>query len=182
MSTPTRTNWHVITGGPCTGKTTMANKLTERGYKTTIEHARHYIDTHRVLGESVEEIKRHKYIFQRGILEMQVAEETDLSPHETIFLDRAIPDAMAYYKFLDLKVDDALTGAMQLFHYKTAFILDRLPLVNDYARREDEEEQIRIHQLIIEAYQNLPTKIIYAPVLPIEERTDFVLNHIQSKD
>ena len=39
------TNWYVITGGPSTGKTTTIDLLQKQGYHTTIEHARHYIDT-----------------------------------------------------------------------------------------------------------------------------------------
>ena len=30
---------------------------------------------------------------------MQIEQEAELSPSETVFLDRAIPDAMAYYRF-----------------------------------------------------------------------------------
>lgn len=37
-------NWYVITGGPGSGKTTTAHLLKERGYTTTFEHARHYLD------------------------------------------------------------------------------------------------------------------------------------------
>ena len=36
-------NWYVVTGGPCCGKTTTVNMLAARGYKTTIEEARHYL-------------------------------------------------------------------------------------------------------------------------------------------
>jgi predicted ATPase len=39
------TNWCVITGGLGSGKTTTVNLLNKLGYKVTIEHARHYIDT-----------------------------------------------------------------------------------------------------------------------------------------
>ena len=49
------TNWCVITGGPCTGKTTVVELLAQRGYKTTIEHARHYIDTQKI---RVEQLKK----------------------------------------------------------------------------------------------------------------------------
>ena len=51
-----QTNWCVITGGPSSGKTTTVNMLRDRGQTTTIEHARHYIDTQRVTGRTVAEI------------------------------------------------------------------------------------------------------------------------------
>ena len=47
------TNWYVITGGPSSGKTTTVNLLKARGYKTTTEHARHYLDTQRINGKTV---------------------------------------------------------------------------------------------------------------------------------
>ena len=52
------TNWYVITGGPCSGKTTTVNMLTAKGYKTTIEHARHYLDTQHRNGKTIEEVKK----------------------------------------------------------------------------------------------------------------------------
>ena len=55
-----QTNWYVITGGPSTGKTTIIDLLQKKGYKTTIEHARHYIDTMHDDGQTVEEIRSNK--------------------------------------------------------------------------------------------------------------------------
>ncbi|MEX2482954.1 MAG: ATP-binding protein [Brumimicrobium sp.] len=172
------TNWCVITGGPCTGKTTVVEMLAEKGYKTTIEHARHYIDTHRIKGETIEKIKQNKKEFQLGVLKMQIEEEQQLNTQDLVFLDRALPDALAYYKFLNLEIDDKLIEMCNKFCYKKIFILDRLPLVNDYARREDEEEQKIIHELIIEVYNSYPCPIVHVPVLPKKERVDFILKRI----
>ena len=172
------TNWYVITGGPSTGKTTVINMLQEKGYKTTIEHARHYIDTMRDEGETVEEIRNNKRKFQLGVLDMQIEQEAEIQPKDIVFLDRAIPDALAYYRFLKLEVDDLLTNAIQNAHYKKIFILDRLPLINDYARLENENDQIKIHRLITEVYEDLGFPIVFVPVLPPDERVEFILNNI----
>lgn len=172
------TNWNVITGGPCTGKTTVVNLLAQRGYKTTIEHARHYIDTQKISGRTVEEIRQNKKEFQLGVLNMQIEEEGKLDVNELVFLDRALPDAMAYYQFLGLEYDDRLIEQCNKYCYNKVFILARLPLTNDYARLEDEAEQIRIHNLIIKVYQSFPCPIVHVPVLPAEERVDFILKHI----
>ena len=172
------TNWCVITGGPCTGKTTVIELLAKRGYKTTIEHARHYIDTQKIQGRTVEEIRNNKKEFQLGVLNMQIEEEGTLDVNELVFLDRALPDAMAYYQFLGLEYDERLVEQCNKYCYKKVFILDRLPLVNDYARREDEAEQIRIHKLIISVYETYPCPIVYVPVLPPEDRVDFILKNL----
>ena len=172
------TNWFVITGGPSTGKTTVINLLTEKCYKTTIEHARHYIDTMKEEGRTVEEIRANKRKFQLGVLDMQIEQEAELSPSETVFLDRAIPDAMAYYRFLKLEYDKILLDAMKEVAYKKIFILDRLPFVNDYARTEDEQAQKLIHQLIIEVYQSLEFPVVFVPVISPDERVEFILKNL----
>jgi predicted ATPase len=171
------TNWNVITGGPCTGKTTVVNLLAKRGYKTTIEHARHYIDTQKIKGRTVKEILENKKEFQLGVLNMQIEKERTLDVNEQVFLDRALPDAMAYYQFLGVEYDDRLIELCNKYCYKRAFILDRLPFTNDYARLENEEEQIKIHNLIIKVYETF-CPIVRVPVLPPEERVDFILKNL----
>ena len=172
------TNWYVITGGPSSGKTTTINMLQEKGYKTTIEHARHYIDTMRTEGETVEEMRNNKQKFQLGILDMQIEQEASINPEDVVFLDRAIPDALAYYRFLGLEVDQLLTKALQSVNYKKTFILDRLPLINDYARLESQQDQIKIHNLITEVYISLPFPVVHVPVLKPEERVNFILSNL----
>jgi predicted ATPase len=172
------TNWYVITGGPSSGKTTTVNLLKARGYKTTIEHARHYLDTQRINGKTVAEIRKNQAEFQLGILQMQLEQEKEIAPNDVVFLDRAIPDALAYYHFLNLPEDEKLTEALRIVSYKKVFILDPLPLVKDYARTEDEAAQKKIHELLIEVYESLPFPIVYVPVLQPEERIDFILKNL----
>ncbi len=173
-----KTNWYVITGGPSSGKTTTVNLLKERGYITTIEHARHYLDTQRLKGRTVEEVRKNQSEFQLGVLEMQIEQESEISPDVLVFLDRAIPDALAYYRFLNLPVDGKLTEALGTVSYKKVFILDCLPLVKDYARNEDEMAQKKIHALLSEVYESLPFPVIHVPVLPPEDRVDFILKNL----
>ena len=173
-----QTNWYVITGGPSSGKTTTVNLLNARGYNTTVEHARHYLDTKRNSGKTVEEVRKHQAEFQLAILDMQIEQEKSLSPEDVIFLDRAIPDALAYYRFLNLPEDETLLEALRTVSYKKIFILDCLPFVQDYARTEDEAAQKKIHLLIIEVYESLPFPVIHVPVLQPEERVDFILKNL----
>lgn len=173
-----QTNWYVVTGGPGSGKTTTVNLLRNRGYKTTIEHARHFIDTERITGRTVEEIRKNQIAFQTGVLNMQIEQEAYLLPEEIVFLDRAIPDSQAYYHFLGLPVDERLTKVLKGVSYKKIFILDFLPLVNDYARLEDGEAQRKIHSLITSVYESLPFPVVHVPVLPPEERVDFILKNL----
>lgn len=172
------TNWYVITGGPSSGKTTTVELLRKRGYRTTIEHARHYIDTQRIAGRTVPEIRANQRDFQLRVLEMQLEEERTLDPRALCFLDRALPDALAYYRFLELAPDPALLAALDSASYRKVFILDLLPLAKDYARTEDAAAQRRIHALLIEVYVSLGTPLQIVPVLVPEARVNFILAHL----
>lgn len=177
-TTNKQTNWYVITGGPSSGKTTTVNLLRERGYITTMEHARHFLDTQRLKGKTIEEVRNNQRGFQLGVLDMQIEQENEINPEVQVFLDRAIPDALAYYMFLNLSVDDRLTEALKNVCYKKIFIMDYLPLVNDYARNENSEAQKKIHSLITEVYEALPFPVVHVPVLPANERVDYILNNL----
>ncbi|OQP63804.1 hypothetical protein A3860_22970 [Niastella vici] len=172
------TNWYVITGGPGAGKTTTVNLLKARGYKTTIEHARHYLDTQLINGKTVEEVRKHQKEFQLGVLDMQIEQERSMSPDDIIFLDRAIPDALAYYRFLNIPEDEELVNVVSNASYKKVFILDCLPIVQDYARKEDEAAQKKIHELLIDVYSSLHFPIVHVPVLPPEQRVEFILKNL----
>lgn len=116
-----KTMWYVVTGGPSSGKTTTVEILKKRGYRTTIEHARHYIDTQLVTGKTVEEVRRNQIEFQHRILHMQIS---------------------------------------------------------DYARTEDQAAQLKIHELLTDVYASLGFPIAHIPVLPPEERVDFILENL----
>ena len=172
------TNWCVITGGPSSGKTTTVNILKARGYQTTIEHARHFLDTQRVTGRTTLEIRKNQAAFQLGVLEMQIEQEAMLDPDALVFLDRALPDSLAYYRFLDLSPDPRLLEALRVAKYRKIFLLELLPLVRDYARTEDGAAQRKIHALLRVVYEELGHPVVAVPPLEPEERVDYILAHL----
>jgi predicted ATPase len=175
---PRATNWYVVTGGPGSGKTTTVNILRARGYKTTIEGARHYIDTLQTDGHDVESARQRQEQFQMEVLKLQMRQERSLDPDELIFLDRAIPDALAYFRFRYLALNETLTEALSRVSYRKVFFLECLPLVRDYARTEDETQQKRLGDLLHEVYHSLPFPVVHVPVMPPEERVDFILANL----
>ncbi|NDE84077.1 MAG: hypothetical protein EB044_04880, partial [Actinobacteria bacterium] len=135
------TKWYVITGGPSSGKTTTVNLLQDLGYKTTIEVARHYIDLQRINGRSTEQVRENQRNFQHKILNIQLRLEKRLDPDQLVFLDRALPDELAYYNYFKLEPDSKLINSLHKFTYKKVFIMELLPLHKDYARTEDSNAQ-----------------------------------------
>lgn len=171
-------NWYVITGGPSSGKSTVIRLLKDQGYTTTHEVARHYIDLQRINGRSVDEVRANQRQFQHKILNLQIDLERRLNPQEMIFLDRGLPDELAYYKYFNLALDEKLVEYLKTATYKKIFVMDLLPLDKDYARTEDVAAQQALHQLIIESYKDRPEPIVMVPVLPPKERVAFILANL----
>lgn len=49
---------------------------------------------------------------------MQIEQEGFINIEDKVFLDRAIPDALAYYQFLKLDYDENLIKAIEETFYK----------------------------------------------------------------
>lgn len=175
---PSSTNWFVITGGPSSGKSTVIRALKDMGYETTTELARHYIDLQRMNGRSTDEIRANQRQFQHKVLNLQVQLEKRIDPKELVFFDRALPDEVAYYKHFDLEPDEKLVEYLKIASYKKIFIMDLLPLDSDYARTEDHQAQVDIHNLIIDVYKKRGEPIVFVPVLPVKERVQFILDRL----
>ena len=97
-----KTNWYVFTGGPCSGKSKTLEYLASLGYFTFPEIARVFIDLEMAKGKKIEEIRKDEVKFQNKILQMKIELENKLSPEQTVFLDRGIPDSVAYFKEVGL--------------------------------------------------------------------------------
>lgn len=173
-----QTNWIVITGAPCSGKTSVICALEKKGYSVVHEVARALIDKALQQGLSLAEIKSDESAFEYRILEEKEKIEAGLSPTALIFLDRAIPDSLAYFIHAGLDPDLPLKKS-RLYHYKKIFLFERFRFKRDKVRIEDEIIAEKLDRLLWESYQLLKYDVIRVPVLPVAERTEYILSRIQ---
>ena len=110
LSTPfgVQTNWHVITGAPSCGKTTLINLLADKGFQTVPEGAREYMEGEIARGRTIDEIHANGVDLQRRIEDMQVRIEGELSAVDVAFLDGAVPGSLAWYRVLGLNPNENL--------------------------------------------------------------------------
>ena len=174
---PIQTNWHVITGAPSSGKTTVINQLARKGLRVKHEVARAYIDQRLANGETLEQIKTDPLAFERHILLTKVNIEKMLPPRDIIFLDRAVPDSIAYFELEGLAVNEP-TILSRHMHYKTIFLFERLAFEKDCVRWEDHDQAARLEVLLARAYADLGYAITHVPLMSVEDRVDFVLEHV----
>lgn len=170
------TNWIVITGAPCSGKTSVINALADRGYRVAPEVARAYMEE-LFKAHTIEEVDENILELQQHILESKLKRENELPEGDLIFFDRGLPDSIAYYQTRDLPTAEVI-AACRKRRYKKVFIFDRLPFQEDSIRHENPELAELLDKLIREAYQLLEYDFISVPVMSIEERTQFVLDEI----
>jgi predicted ATPase len=171
------TNWYVITGAPCSGKTSVISSLEQHGYRVVHETARAYINEELNKGRTINEIKADMSLFEHNIFYRKIEIESSLPEKVIVFLDRAIPDSIAYFRFAGLNPEEPKKESAKI-RYRKIFLFDRLRIKHDEVRNENEEDSILIDRLIEETYKTLGYEIIRVPVLPVGRRVDFILENL----
>ncbi|MFP4346855.1 MAG: AAA family ATPase [Desulfococcaceae bacterium] len=170
-----QTRWHVITGAPCSGKTAVIQDLEARGYRVVHETARRFLEKER---EKLKlESPEYRKQAQAAILDIKLEIESALPADETLFLDRGVPDSIAYYLLHGLDPAEIMERGRR-HRYRRVFFCKRLPLQADFIRTEDEATVARLHAFLLQAYRRLDYTVIPVPVLSIGERADFILKHL----
>ena len=172
-----QTNWYVITGAPSSGKTSIIRELEGRGYRVVHEVARAYIEEALKKGRKLDEIKADALTFEQHILDRKIDIETSLPKEAVIFLDRAIPDSIAYYKLEGLDAAECLEKSKTV-RYKKVFLFERLVFEKDPVRAEDQAIAAKLEYLLEESYRALGYTILRVPAIPVKTRTDFILKHL----
>ncbi len=173
-----QTNWYIITGGPSSGKTKVIEYLAFLGYSVIPEAARVLIDIEKSKGKSIKEIRSNEVEFQKKVFGMKIEIENRIPPDQITFFDRGIPDTIAYDKICGLNEGHAIS-ASQKRKYKGIFLLEQVLFENDYGRTEDEKFANNLSGLLYKSYLDLGYNIIKIPVIPIDERAEFILRNIE---
>ncbi len=182
LSTPfkVRTNWHVITGAPSSGKTTLINLIKKQGFNTSPEPARMFIERELSKGFTIEYVQKALKTLNRAIANFHLAIEAQLQVNETIFLDRGFPDCLPYHRIHGLNPNELLDDC---FHhkYKSVFILQRLPFQQDGVRYENDKIAEFHQSWLLKDYHALGYKPILVPLLSPEERLRFILEKLSEQ-
>jgi predicted ATPase len=182
LSTPFRvqTKWHVITGAPSCGKTTLIDLLADRGYQIMPEVARHFMEAEIGRGRTIEQIHRDAAVLQRRIVDLQLQTEAGLEAAQVTFLDGGLPSSLAWFRAFGLDPNQILP---ECFHHRYAsiFILDCLPTDLDGLRFDDLTIPVFLDHWQPLDYRALDYRPVRVPALPPEARLDFVLESLEER-
>jgi len=175
-------NKFIITGGPGSGKTNVLNALKSLNYTCSDEASRQLI-----IQEVEKQSKCLPWVdlncFADKVLDKMISSYKATANEKLTFYDRGIPDIIAYLKVAGLGIPDYYYEAWQQHPYnKTVFILPPWPeiYINDSERWQTYHESEQLYMCIKETYTSLNCNLIEVPRLAVKERTNFIINHINS--
>lgn len=173
----------VITGGPSTGKTSIIKKLKDRGYYCLDEISR------QVTLEAREEGIEHLFLsdpllFSQKLLEGRIAQfkRAEQYPENLVFLDRGIPDVLAYMDFVGSQYPQNFNQACLDYRYDVVFLLAPWQeiFISDEVRYENFEEAKQIHLDLKECYIKFGYNLLDVPFANVDKRVDHILNALKA--
>lgn len=175
--TGTTGRFFVLTGGPGSGKTTLANALRDESFAVAEEAGRRIIkEQAAVSGNALPWADRTAFaraMFARDLESYTVALK---HPAVTIF-DRGIPDVIGYLELEELPVPADLTRAAKQYRYdRRVFIAPPWPEIfaQDSERKQTFEIAERTCRAMEKVYRDLGYELIELPRAPVDARVTFV--------
>lgn len=177
-------NYFILTGGPGSGKSTVARELRTLGMKTVDEVARDIIR---------EEIGKggcalpwgDTHAYSRLMLERSLRDfEAHRQTAGLVVFDRGIPDVLGYTRLIGL---DGLPGlekacAEQRYNENVFFFPPwREIYQTDSERKQDWATAVRTYEVMAETYGRLGYRPAIVPFLPPKERAEWIIRQLVQK-
>ncbi len=163
----------VITGGPCSGKTTLIRYLERQGYKVLHEVPRQIIREYKQKGIDHSQ-KRNE--FQFNVLKRTIERNKKIKDGEIVFLDVDIPEGIAYFKANGEEPPNwLLKAAKEHAKYHKVILLEQIPFHRkDDIRIEDAKTALKISKIIEELYNELGYEVHKIPFMHVKKRAEII--------
>jgi predicted ATPase len=172
----------LLIGGPSSGKTTLINHLEAEGYICYPEISREVILHAREEGVDYLFLE-NPMLFSERLLEGRIKQyQKAVNEEKPVFIDRGIPDVVAYMDFIGDTYPEAFIAACETYKYDKIFLLPPWEEIytSDAERYESFEEATKIHEYLVDTYTKYGYDLQEVPKTSVEERFQFIINHLKS--
>lgn len=170
--------FYVITGGPGSGKTSLLDALTVRGYPRSSEAGRALIQQQVAIGGRAlpwaDRLLFAELMLSWEIRSYRIAEQIP----GLVFFDRGVPDVPGYLRLVNLPMPDHVRKAAETFRYnRRVFLAPPWPEIytQDLERKQDFEEAVRTYDALRHTYVDQGYEIHELRRVTVAERVRFVL-------
>ncbi len=172
----------VLTGGPGTGKTSVINALQQKGFYCLPEVSREI--TLQARKNGVEQLfLKDPHLFSEKLLEGRKQQflEAERSTEKQVFLDRGLPDVLAYMDYIGDSYPLYFNNYCQVYRYDIVFLLEPWEAIynQDNERYENFSQAKEINKYLVTTYQNFNYILIALPFTTVAKRIDFILQYLE---
>jgi predicted ATPase len=178
-----RDNFHIFSGGPGAGKTTLIEALRARGHVCVDEAARRILKEQALTGgNATHDGDRARYrdlMLDYGLADYHAMREATVP----VFFDRAIPELSGYGNAPGESDPPALTAAIADCRYNdTVFVFPPWQAIytHDAERKHDFAHAIAVFEEIVATYRRFGYETLEVPRTAVAERLRFVLSRIDT--
>ncbi|MDR2222994.1 MAG: ATP-binding protein [Flavobacteriaceae bacterium] len=171
----------LIIGGPGSGKTTLIDELTRRGYVCYPEVSRAV--TKKAQDQGIDQLfLTEPLLFSRLLLEGRIDQHKNAEQEDAdlVFIDRGIPDVLAYMHYTGDEYPESFDLACKQHLYHQIFLLPPWEsiYVSDAQRYEDFEQASQIHEHLVDTYKKYGYDLIEVPRDTVDHRIQFILDKV----
>ncbi|HXJ89325.1 MAG TPA: AAA family ATPase [Candidatus Binatia bacterium] len=173
--------FHIITGGPGSGKSSIIEGLRQRGFASAPEAGRAIIqDQMAIEGRALPWADR--MLFAELMLSWDIRSYRLAAEHNgPVFFDRGIPDVLGYLRLSNLSVPEHMNKAAAVFPYNpTVFVAPPWKEIfhQDRERKQDFNEAVRTYEALASMYEELGYELVGLPQGPVDDRVGFILGRV----
>jgi predicted ATPase len=173
--------FHVVTGGPGSGKSTLIEALGRKGFAHSVEAGRAIIqDQTAIDGPALP--GRDPLAFAELMLSWELRSyRAAQASSGHVFFDRGVPDMVGYFRLLGRPAPSHVARAAERFRYNRRVFL--APpwaeiFTRDAERKQTFEEAGRTCEAMVAGYSSCGYELVVLPLASVGERVRFVLANI----